>query len=78
MTLTELATEYREGAALLKQRIEELKEKLKTEKMREIDKLRLRIRIERLQTMMRETSEAAVYMEKYYEKRNRKNGRFTI
>ena len=78
MKMIDLAKEYRESAELLKGRINELKETLAKEKLREMDKLRIRVRIEKLSAMHRETTDAAVTMERYYDRRYRRNARFTI
>ena len=78
MTLEELAKEYRYSAALLKNRIETLRETSKDASLCEMEKLRLRIRIGTLQSLLRETNEAAVYMEHYYDRRYKKHGRFAI
>ena len=78
MKMIDLAKEYRESAQLLKGRIDELKELLTKENLCEMDKLRIRVRIEKLSTMYRETMETAVTMERYYDRRYRRNVRFTI
>ena len=78
MKMIDLAKEYRESAELLKGRINELKETLTKEKLREMDKLRIHVRIEKLSAMYRETTDAAVTMERYYDRRYRRNARFTI
>lgn len=78
MKLADLAAEYRQSAAMLKERIAYLRHRLSTEELCNMDKLRLRIRIETLSSIFRETSEAAVFMERYYDRRYKKNGRFTV
>ena len=78
MTMTELAKEYRDSAAMIKERMTTLRQRLETEELCEMDKLRLRIRIDTLAAIFRETNEAAVYMERYYDRRYKKNGRFTV
>ncbi len=66
MELSELATEYRISAAPLKERIAALQKQLKTEKMCEMERLRLRSRIDILYTMYRQTMATAGYLERYY------------
>ena len=78
MTMTELALEYRRSGLLLKTRIAELRQKLKTEEMCEMDKFRLRGRIDTLVKIEREVNEIAVFLERYYERGRRKNGRYTV
>ena len=78
MNMQELAMEYRESAALIRGRITELKSELQAGGMCEMEKLRLRIRIETLGSIYREVSETAVFMEKYYDRRYKKNGRYTV
>ena len=78
MTLSEMAAEYRQSAALLKGRITELRARLETGGMCEMEKLRLRIRIETLEAMYRETSEVAVNLERYYDRGHRRSARLTV
>ena len=79
MNMNDLAVQYRQSAQLLQQRIDELKNQLKTSpKMRSMDKLRLCRRIERLAEMHRQAIEAAYTMEKYYEERWRRCAAYTI
>ncbi len=78
MTMTELAMEYRESGLLLKTRIAELRQKLKTEDMCEMEKFRLRGRIDSLSKIEREVSEIAVFLERYYERGRKKNGRYSV
>ena len=78
MTMKELAVEYRESAAPLKARANELREQLKEPGLREMDKLRLRGRICTLLSMYRDVTEAAVVMEHYYDRGFRRNERYTI
>ena len=66
MTLKEMAAEYRMSGELCRTRIRELNEKLRTEKMCEMEKLRLRRRILLLETMLRDTMATAAYLENYY------------
>ena len=78
MTLQEMAVGYRDSGALLKERIALLRERLKNEPMCQMEKLRLRIRIDTLSAIMREVNETAVVLERYYEKGYRRNGRYTL
>ena len=78
MTMIELAKEYRESGQLLKERIAELRLRLKTEKLCEMEKFRLRGRIDTLVRMERDVNEVAVVMERYYERGRKKNGRYSI
>ena len=78
MEMLELAKEYRESAAMLKWRIGELKESLGKDKMCEMEKLRLRRRIDILLNMYHDTNETAMVMERYYDRRYKRNGRFSI
>ncbi len=66
MELSELATEYRISAAPLKEHISVLQNQLKTAGMCEMERLRLRSRIDTLYTMYRQTLETAGYLERYY------------
>ena len=78
MTLNELAKEYRTNAAVLQARIHVLQAELHSSPLCEMEKLRLRIRIEALQRLRREANETAVYLEHYYDRRYRRHGRFAI
>jgi len=78
MTLSELGTDYRRSAALLKGRITELKRTLAETNMCEMEKLRLRVRIDTLSSMYRDVCDTAVYLEHYYDRGYRRNGRFSI
>ena len=79
MTLSELAIEYRESAALLRRRIGELRELLKTNgRLTETEKRRLRARIDTLASMYRDVSETAVNLERYYDWRYKRSARFTV
>lgn len=66
MELSKLAAEYRLSAAPIKERIAFLQNRLKTDKMCEMDRLRLRSRIDTLYTMYRQALETAAYLERYY------------
>ncbi len=78
MTLSEMAAEYRASASLLRGRITELRSQLDNGGMCEMDKLRLRLRIDALETMFRETSEVAVNLERYYDRGHRRSARLTV
>lgn len=78
MTMIELALEYKESALMIKKRIFELKALLKEGNMCEMDKLRLRARIDTLDRMERDTKEIAAFMERYYDRRYKKNGRYSV
>jgi len=72
MTLKELAADYRKSAALLKERIAELRAQIEDGKdLCEMDKFRLRGRIDTLTAMYHETSLTAYTLERYYEKGGR-------
>ena len=77
MTMLELSGQYRDGAAQIKERIELLRNELGSD-MRRMDELRLRSRILTLCTMYREMAEAAVCLERYYDKGYRINAKFRI
>ena len=78
MTLIELSKQYRQNAGIIKERVDMLKKQLETENLCQMDKLRLRVRIDRLLSIMRETNETALYLERYYDRKKRKNGRLAI
>ncbi len=67
MTLTRMAVSYRHSCELLKERIRELKEQGKTAPPEE--KSRLDQRIKDLNTLLRETRETALVLERYYSRR---------
>ena len=66
MTLSEMAVEYRKSAELLRTGLKKLKLQLETENLCEMDRLRLRRRILRLEAMLRDTAATAYYLENYY------------
>ncbi len=78
MTMNELAREYRQSALLLKTRIAELRHQLLTKNLCEMDKFRLRGRIDTLSKMEREMNEIAVVLERYYDRRFKRNGRYSV
>ena len=76
MTLLRMAASYRQSAVLLRVRIIALKDELaRTEDPKE--RGRLEQRIKDLNTLYRETREAALVMERYYDRRYHKHGRHT-
>ena len=76
MTLLRMAASYRQSADLLRVRIIGLKDELaRTEDPKE--RGRLEQRIKDLNTLYRETREAALVMERYYDRRYHKHGRHT-
>ena len=79
MNLTEMAVLYRDSAELLRGRIKELSSQIKSDTdLCEMDKLRLRIRIDTLKKLFRESSETALFLERYYDRGYRANGRSRI
>ena len=74
MTLLRMAASYRQSADLLRVRIIALKDELaRTEDPKE--RGRLERRIKDLNTLYRETRETALVLERYYDRRCRRNGR---
>ena len=79
MNMNELAMEYRRSAALLKERIDLLQSTVNSDKnICPMEKLRLRGRINVLTTMYRQAIDAAFTMERYYDRRYRRNARYTL
>ena len=77
MTLVELSVEYRTSAAALQARIGQLEQQGQQEAdMGEQLLLADRIRI--LRGILRETRELAVLCERYYERGNRRNAKYTL
>ena len=77
MTLVEMAAEYRCNCALLRARIDQLKAMLRCE----ADPLAaqsLRQRLADLTALYREGREVALHMERYYDRRYYKDGKFTF
>lgn len=66
MTLSEMAVEYRKSAELLRSGLKKLRLRLETENLCEMDRLRLRRKILQLETMLRDTTATAFYLENYY------------
>lgn len=67
MTLSRMAVGYRHSCELLKERISELREQARTADQNE--KSRLEQRIKDLNTLLRETRETALVLERYYTRR---------
>ena len=78
MTLHELAGEYRDEAALIKQRAGELRDRLAGERLCEMEKFRLRGRISALEGMARELRDVALVMEHYYDRGYKRDGRYLL
>ena len=78
MKLAELAVQYRDAAALIKDRLALLKTELETNRLSETEKFRLHGRIALLESMYRDTTEAAVVMERYYDRRYKRNERYSV
>lgn len=76
MTLLRMAAGYRHSAELLRQRIKELREQAKGANPAE--KAQLDRRIRELNTLLRETREVALVLERYYDRRHCKNERYTF
>ncbi|MBQ8974925.1 MAG: hypothetical protein IJ072_04270 [Oscillospiraceae bacterium] len=73
-TLTELAEQYRQGAQLLKRRIEELTGQMESIRG-ETERLRMRGRLNALGTMYRQACETAGYLHRYYDTQGDGHGR---
>ena len=78
MKMSELAVQYRENANAIKERISLLRELYGSGELSEMEKYRLGVRIGTLYTIMRETNETAAYIEHYYDRGRRHNGRFAV
>ena len=70
MMLKDLANEYRESAAMLTERIKELTAKAAADDICEMERMRLRRRVDILKTMYYETRQTAKYLEGYYAREN--------
>lgn len=66
MLLKELANEYRDSAALMTARLEELKTAAADKNICEMERLRIRRRLDILKTMYYDTMRTAKYLESYY------------
>lgn len=77
MTMKELAAEYRTGAETIKERVQILRGELENEPCRTLQ-LRLRTRIDSLMSIYREMSEAALNLERYYDRGFRLNAKYRI
>lgn len=78
MRLIDLSAEYRESARLISERIKELQAAFREDKENLPDSFQIKLRIEALQAMYRETCEVAVLLEKYYDKEYRRNARYSL
>jgi hypothetical protein len=76
MRMRELAIEYRAGEAKLRSRMTVIESKLDGADLEE--KMQLLERLQRLETMRRETADTAAFLEHYYDRGYRRNRRFTI
>ena len=77
MTLLEMAAEYRRNCALLRDRIGQLQAALRTEADPAAAQ-QFQQRLADLAALYREGREVALHMERYYDRRYRKNGKFTF
>ena len=77
MTLVEMAAEDRCNCALLRGRMDALKAALRQENDPLEDQL-LRQRLAELTALYREGREIALHMERYYDRRYYKDGKFTF
>ena len=77
MTLKEMAAEYRRNCVLLKERMGQLKQDAQTEQDPAAAQL-LRRRLADLTALYREGREVALHMERYYDRRYYKDGKFTF
>lgn len=77
MTLLEMAAEYRRNCALLKERMDLLRRGLAGEEDPAALQA-LRRRLEELTVLYREGREVALHMERYYDRRYYKDGKFTF
>jgi hypothetical protein len=78
MRMKEMAAQYRGGAEALQRRAAELRARLRGPGLCEMDKLRLRWRIDALMSMYRDARDTAVLLEKYYDRGYRRDGRYTV
>ncbi len=77
MTMLELSCSYRESAELIYIRLRELREARRHEQDPEAARS-LQTRINALKPLLRETRELAAFTAHYYDRRSRKNGRYTL
>ncbi len=75
-SLTEMARDYRRSGDLIRLRIAELKDR--TRKAAPAEKLKLERRIYTLTTMYHDTQEIALVLERYYDRRYRKNAKYSL
>ena len=72
MDLKTMALEYAAGGQACRKRAEELRRRLSQEESGEMEKLRLRRRIQILTTMARDSIAISRYLERYYDRRERR------
>ena len=77
MTLQEMAAEYRRNCALIRGRMGELKQAMQSAGD-PLEAQLLRQRVKDLTALYREGREIALHMERYYDRRYHKNGKFTF
>ena len=77
MTLMELSKEYRAQAYVLRLRIQTLEEK-RAALRDEGERFLLDDRIKMLESMWREARDLAVFTERYYDRRFRRNAKYTV
>jgi hypothetical protein len=75
--MRELAGEYRAGEAQLRSRMVIIQARIDGGVDLE-EKMQLLERLQRLETMRRETADTAAFLEHYYDRGYRRNRRFTI
>ena len=78
MTLSRLAEEYRGEAAKLYGRMSLIKNELSRRDLSKTEKMHLRGRLAVITSMYRDVSEAASVMEHYYDRRYKRNGRYSV
>ncbi len=75
-SLAEMARDYRRSGDLIRLRIADLKDR--TRKAAPAEKLMLERRICTLTTMYHDTQEIALVLERYYDRRYRKNAKYSL
>lgn len=77
MRLQEMAVAYRTQENVLKGRLRELRD-LRAQAEDSVEKEKLKVRIDLLTPIWRETRDLAVLLERYYERGYRRNGKYTL
>ena len=77
MTLLEMSVDYADSAALIRTRIAELRAAERAETDPDAAR-RLRLRIETLRPLLRETRELAVLTARYYDRSYHKHEKYTL